>query len=103
MDLGEIGAQKSVVEEDSFIYQQGDRRKVFYGDIYWRGLYNPFFDVMNAPDESFRVLDLDFVDEIIMDHVFDELSMPESDIVILHFLGIDHAGHSYHTNHPKMH
>ena len=48
------------------------------------------------------ILDLDSNDHGVRDHIYSELSNSETDVVIAHVLGIDHAGHSFHISHPEL-
>lgn len=45
--------------------------------------------------------DLDTVDEGIMSHLWAELD-GDWDVFIVHFLGVDHIGHTHSACHPKM-
>ncbi|GIX77178.1 GPI ethanolamine phosphate transferase 3 [Caerostris extrusa] len=51
---------------------------------------------------SFNVKDLDTVDNGILDHLYNEIDKNDSDIIIAHFLGVDHCGHRYGPKHPEM-
>lgn len=46
--------------------------------------------------------DLDTVDNGILDHIFREIAKNSTDILIAHFLGVDHCGHRYGPKHPEM-
>lgn len=39
---------------------------------------------------------------LVLEHVYDELSRSDWDVLIAHFLGVDHCGHKYGPNHPEM-
>ncbi|KAG0411633.1 hypothetical protein HPB47_011237, partial [Ixodes persulcatus] len=48
-------------------------------------------------------LDLHTVDNGILKHLYPELERPESwDVLVAHFLGVDHCGHWLGKNHPEM-
>lgn len=51
---------------------------------------------------SFNVMDLHTVDEGVLSHLDEELQRDDWDIMIGHFLGVDHCGHRYGPNHPEM-
>src|SRR5436305_13731201 len=59
---------------------------------------------MTFPFESFNVWDLDTVDngvlKYLMPHIVEKSE--EWDVLIAHFLGVDHAGHRYGPNHEAM-
>ncbi|PRD27090.1 UNVERIFIED_CONTAM: GPI ethanolamine phosphate transferase 3 [Trichonephila clavipes] len=46
--------------------------------------------------------DLDTVDSGIEQHLFVEMEKNDSDVIIAHFLGVDHCGHRYGPRHPEM-
>lgn len=37
-----------------------------------------------------------------MEHILPELRKPDWDVLIAHFLGVDHCGHRYGPSHPEM-
>jgi phosphatidylinositol glycan class O len=37
-----------------------------------------------------------------MEHLVPELEKSDSDVIIGHFLGVDHVGHRYGPDHPEM-
>ena len=54
------------------------------------------------PFPSFNVKDLDTVDNGVMDHLETELNQSDWQMLIAHFLGVDHCGHTFGPDHPKM-
>ena len=74
------------------------------GDDTWLALYPKHLWTTFRVFPSFNVHDLDTVDNGIMNHL--DLVIQNNklihDLTILHFLGIDHAGHRYGKNHPEM-
>lgn len=46
--------------------------------------------------------DLDTVDTGVMSHLVDELRAPGWQLLIAHFLGVDHCGHTFGPLHPAM-
>ena len=54
------------------------------------------------PFPSFNVKDLDTVDNGVIEHLHKELNKPDWDLLIAHFLGVDHCGHTYGPSHPMM-
>lgn len=92
------------IDEDNIIDQLIDngQRVVFVGDDTWVSLLpNRFTRTFAFP--SFDVWDLDTVDRGVEKHLFQELSRPQTwDVLIAHFLGVDHAGHKFGPDHSEM-
>ncbi|XP_043933309.1 GPI ethanolamine phosphate transferase 3 isoform X2 [Protopterus annectens] len=71
------------------------------GDDTWDGLFpNQFFK--SFPFPSFNVKDLHTVDNGILQHLIPTVEAGEWDVLIAHFLGVDHCGHRYGPDHPAM-
>jgi GPI ethanolamine phosphate transferase 3 subunit O len=96
--MGENIGDSKEVQEDSFLsqFRSKNRKITFIGDDFWTGLYKSQFERSFVWD-SLDVVDLDGNDKGIMSHIFEE--MQNFDILICHFLGIDHAGHTFDVNH----
>ena len=47
-------------------------------------------------------MDLHTVDNGVIAHLIPELKTTDWDVLIAHFLGVDHCGHKYGPNHPEM-
>lgn len=78
------------------------RQIIFMGDDTWEGLYNTQFTRKYAFD-SFNVKDLDTVDHGVVSNLFPELARyREWDLLIAHFLGVDHVGHTFGPNTTYM-
>ncbi|KAL1243318.1 GPI ethanolamine phosphate transferase [Trichinella spiralis] len=93
----------TAIEEDNLIDQminQG-RKITFMGDDTWMALFPNHFN-KSYPFPSFDVKDLHTVDDGILAHLYDELRSNSWDLLIAHFLGVDHCGHKYGPNHPEM-
>ncbi|GFY63625.1 GPI ethanolamine phosphate transferase 3 [Trichonephila inaurata madagascariensis] len=93
----------SEITEDNLIRQMNafNKRIVFMGDDTWQSLFpNTFHRSFSFP--SFNVKDLDTVDSGIEQHLFVEMEKNDSDVIIAHFLGVDHCGHRYGPRHPEM-
>ena len=89
--------------EDNLIYQaKGHARNVtFMGDDTWLGLYPDMFTkVFDYP--SLNVKDLHTVDDGVITHLLPELAQNDADLVVGHFLGVDHVGHTYGPSHWTM-
>ncbi|XP_067841495.1 GPI ethanolamine phosphate transferase 3 isoform X2 [Heptranchias perlo] len=102
IDIGSNFAS-SAIQEDNLIQQfvQNKKKVVFMGDDTWEGLFpNKFFK--SFPFPSFNVKDLHTVDNGILQHIYTTVQGSEWDVVIAHFLGVDHCGHRYGPHHPAM-
>lgn len=47
-------------------------------------------------------MDLHTVDNGILQHLEEELQKNDWNVMISHFLGVDHCGHRYGPDHPEM-
>eukprot|EP00743_Colponemidia_sp_Colp-15_P010185 GILK01011193.1.p1 GENE.GILK01011193.1~~GILK01011193.1.p1 ORF type:complete len:908 (+),score=142.88 GILK01011193.1:326-2725(+) len=81
--------------------QQRNRSMVFYGDDTWLRLFPDAF-VRSEGVNSFYVLDTVEVDNNVTRHLETELKQSDWEIMILHYLGIDHTGHSKGANSERM-
>eukprot|EP00126_Sphaerothecum_destruens_P013939 Sdes_comp23879_c0_seq1m22009 len=96
------------IEEDNFLHQLNSigKKIVFLGDDTWTHLFpNSFYQ--SYPFDSFNVRDLHSVDQGVIEHLFPLLenhssNASEWEIIIAHFLGVDHCGHTFGPNHPEM-
>ncbi|KAJ3800675.1 hypothetical protein GGU11DRAFT_875770 [Lentinula aff. detonsa] len=97
----------SEIEEDSIIGQVGMKggKVAFMGDDTWMTVFPDAFHVnMTWPYDSFNVEDLHTVDNGVITHLFPLLESGETpDLIIGHFLGVDHVGHRVGPFHPSMH
>ncbi|XP_029437587.1 GPI ethanolamine phosphate transferase 3 isoform X2 [Rhinatrema bivittatum] len=101
IDVGSNFASYAI-QEDNLIDQlvQNGRKVVFMGDDTWDGLFpKKFFKSFFFP--SFNVKDLHTVDDGILQHLFPTVDGEEWDVVIAHFLGVDHCGHKHGPDHPE--
>jgi phosphatidylinositol glycan class O len=97
----------SAIEEDSWLEQARLAGKciAFAGDDTWLSIFpsDTFEPNYTWPYDSFNVEDLDTVDRGVESHIFPllEHGSPDSawDILIAHFLGLDHAGHRFGPSH----
>lgn len=75
------------------------------GDDTWMSLFPNDFQTA-YPFPSFDVWDLHTVDDGVVQHLFPKLSQSAQDrdwdILVGHFLGVDHAGHRYGPEHIAM-
>ncbi|CAK9297052.1 unnamed protein product [Gordionus sp. m RMFG-2023] len=93
-----------VISEDNIIYQLAKQGKkvIFLGDDTWISLYSSDIFYKIYPFPSFIVKDLHTVDNGILDNIFTIIKSNDWDIIIGHFLGVDHCGHWLGVNHIKM-
>ncbi|CAH0493815.1 unnamed protein product [Peronospora farinosa] len=96
LDIKDNMAASSQIVEDNLLRQMRAQQRgvVFMGDDTWDALYEREFTRKYAFD-SFNVKDLDSVDRGVTAHLFPELHMPDWDLLIAHFLGVDHVGHTH--------
>lgn len=97
LDIKDNMASSSAIAEDNLLRQmraQG-RGIVFMGDDTWDALYGDAFFTRKYAFDSFNVKDLDSVDNGVKRHLFPELVRDDWDLLIAHFLGVDHVGHTH--------
>jgi phosphatidylinositol glycan class O len=97
----------STIEEDNWLEQarSSGKRIVFAGDDTWLSVFPSEMFEAAWPYDSFNVEDLDTVDRGIESRIFplleDESKDTDWDVLIAHFLGLDHAGHRFGPSHPQ--
>ncbi|GMF64525.1 unnamed protein product [Phytophthora lilii] len=96
LDIKDNMAASSQIVEDNLLRQLRAQQRgvVFMGDDTWDALYAREFTRKFAFD-SFNVKDLHSVDRGVTSHLFPELQKPDWDLLIAHFLGVDHVGHTH--------
>ncbi|XP_030373820.1 GPI ethanolamine phosphate transferase 3 [Scaptodrosophila lebanonensis] len=102
IDIGSNFASPEI-NEDNVIDQivKSDLPVVFLGDSTWTDLYpRRFKRAYSYP--SFDIFDLDSVDNQIMKHLPKELASDDWQVLIAHFLGVDHCGHKHGPMHAEM-
>lgn len=98
----------TAIEEDSLISQlvTAGRTLVHLGDDTWHALFpGSFHPNLTHAYDSFNVYDLHTVDNGVIEHIMPLLKGHQQqswDVIIGHFLGVDHAGHRYGPDHPAM-
>lgn len=95
IDVGNSFGAPAIVE-DNLIHQlvENGKRVVMMGDDTWLQLFPHHFD-KSYPFPSFNVKDLDTVDNGCTNHLFPTLYEKDWDVLIAHYLGVDHAGHIF--------
>ena len=107
IDLGSNFAG-TAIDEDNIIVQlrNASRKIVQLGDDTWQSLYPGYFEPnLTHAYDSFNVWDLHTVDNGVTEHIFPLMhpsKTTEWDVIIGHYLGVDHAGHRYGPDHPAM-
>ncbi|XP_037961946.2 GPI ethanolamine phosphate transferase 3 [Plutella xylostella] len=91
------------LQEDSSIDQlhKNGGKVVLLGDDTWARLM-PGRWLRSHAQYSFHTWDLDTVDNEVDSKIYDELRKDDWDLMVAHYLGVDHAGHRYGPNHPEM-
>lgn len=96
------------VTEDNLLSQMfyNNKSVAFMGDDTWMAMFSPFLNPnLTYPYDSLNVWDLHTVDNGVIDHIFPLLEkekQKEWDVLIGHFLGVDHCGHRYGPDHYAM-
>ncbi|KAJ7987233.1 hypothetical protein DPEC_G00336620 [Dallia pectoralis] len=102
IDMGNNFASSAILE-DNLVHQLGEagKRVVFMGDDTWESLYPKKFH-RSMPFPSFNVKDLHTVDNGILQHLYNIMVGDDWDVLLAHFLGVDHCGHRFGPDHPAM-
>ncbi|CAN4119159.1 unnamed protein product [Withania somnifera] len=91
IDAGDSFGELAIIE-DNLIYQMA--KNGMMGDDTWVQLFPQHFNVSH-PFPSFNVKDLDTVDNGCIVHLFPYLCKEDWDVLIAHFVGVNHAGHIF--------
>lgn len=102
IDAGSNFASHAIAE-DNLIQQlnSAGRRIVFMGDDTWKDLFPGAFSQAFF-FSSFNVRDLHTVDNGILERLYPTMDSRVWDVLIAHFLGVDHCGHKHGPHHPEM-
>ncbi|XP_060972946.1 uncharacterized protein LOC115725084 isoform X1 [Cannabis sativa] len=102
IDVGNSFGAPAIIE-DNLIHQlvQNGKRVTMMGDDTWMQLFPHHFE-KSHPFPSFNVKDLHTVDNGCIDHLLPSLYQEDWDVLIAHFLGVDHAGHIYGVESVQM-
>ncbi|XP_077202727.1 GPI ethanolamine phosphate transferase 3, catalytic subunit [Paroedura picta] len=102
VDAGHNFASRAL-HEDNLLRQMAGlgKRVVFMGDDTWAGLFPDAFARAHF-FPSFNVKDLHTVDDGILQLLYPTVDSGEWDLLIAHFLGVDHCGHKHGPDHPEM-
>nr|XP_049461347.1 GPI ethanolamine phosphate transferase 3 [Anopheles coluzzii] len=102
IDIGSNFASPEI-NEDNLIDQvvRANRTSVFLGDSTWTELF-PHRFTREYAYPSFNIYDLDTVDSAIERQLPREMARGDWDLIVAHFLGVDHCGHRYGPVHDEM-
>ncbi|KAK4723921.1 hypothetical protein R3W88_026700 [Solanum pinnatisectum] len=102
IDVGNSFGAPAIIE-DNLIYQmaKNGKRVVMMGDDTWVQLFPQHFNISH-PFPSFNVKDLDTVDNGCVEHLFPYLYQEDWDVLVAHFLGVDHARHIFGVDSTEM-
>lgn len=102
VDVGNSFGAPAIVE-DNFINQlvQNGKKVVMMGDDTWIQLFPHHFE-RSYPYPSFNVKDLHTVDNGCIEHLLPSLYEEDWDVLVAHFLGVDHAGHIFGVDSNPM-
>lgn len=89
-----VNLNSHALQEDNFVSQAraAGKRMIFYGDDTWLKLFPKHFQEHDGTT-SFFVSDYTEVDNNVTRHLDSTLRRDDWDVLILHYLGLDHIGH----------
>ena len=96
------------IYEDNLLLQMHKFNKsiAFMGDDTWTAMFNKYINPqMSFPYDSLNVWDFETVDNGVLEHLYPLITKNNSfkwDIIVGHFLGVDHVGHRYGPDHHTM-
>lgn len=94
------------ITEDNWLLQLYNHNKTiaFMGDDTWQALFKKYVDPdLNFPYPSLNVWDIHTVDNGVLKHLYPLINNDKRwDLIIGHFLGVDHIGHRFGPNHYSM-
>jgi ethanolaminephosphotransferase len=94
LNIAESDSSSSLAFQDSWVSQANlsGSRVVMYGDDTWIKLFPGVFSRTDGTS-SFFVSDFTEVDNNVTRHLGEELGTEDWEVLILHYLGLDHIGH----------
>ncbi|GAA5814936.1 hypothetical protein MFLAVUS_008439 [Mucor flavus] len=106
IDAGANFASSAVGEDHLLNHIKSKFEKIyFFGDDTWVNLFPDTFNdtATRFESDSFKMLDLDSVDNDILKHLWPVMEGDDEwQVAIAHFLGVDHCGHTYGPSDPNM-
>ncbi|KAJ1657428.1 major facilitator super transporter protein [Dispira simplex] len=104
LNIAENDPTASLASQDNWLWQfqhRRGKRLVLYGDDTWLRLFPDTF-VRHDGTSSFYVSDIVEVDHNVTRHLVEEMNSSNWDVMILHYLGLDHVGHLDGPRSPLM-
>ncbi|KAK9451315.1 alkaline-phosphatase-like protein [Limtongia smithiae] len=112
LNIAESDDSSSLANQDSWLAQIRRRERheddqytsgklVHFGDDTWLKLFPEMFDRYDGTS-SFFVSDFTEVDNNVTRHIDSELTRNDWDLMVLHYLGVDHIGHKGGPDSPFM-
>ncbi|KAI8350600.1 alkaline-phosphatase-like protein, partial [Choanephora cucurbitarum] len=106
IDAGSNFASSAVGEDHLLNHIQRHYPNIYLmGDDTWVSLFPSIFHQPNRTfdSDSFKMLDLDSVDNHILTHLWPTLEKSDDwQFLVAHFLGVDHCGHTHGPSDPHM-
>ncbi|KAL9559414.1 hypothetical protein MBANPS3_000429 [Mucor bainieri] len=103
IDAGSNFASSAVNEDHLLRHLSSSKTVYFLGDDTWVHLFpESFVKERTFDSDSFKMLDLDSVDDAILARLWGVLDTDDWEVTIAHFLGVDHCGHTYGPSDPSM-
>ena len=96
-----------MIEDDNLIQQvfQNNKSVVIFGDDTWLSLFEANIIEQHHTYPSFNIKDLDSNDEHVNKHlesIFSRGNASKWNLIIAHYLGLDHCGHSFGPKSPVI-
>ncbi|RIA98610.1 alkaline-phosphatase-like protein [Glomus cerebriforme] len=104
LNIAESDTSSSLANQDNWLIQLknvGNKSISFFGDDTWIKLFPGLFHETDGTT-SFFATDTIEVDLNVTRNIIPQLSKPEWDVLIFHYLGLDHVGHSSGPYSPLM-
>ncbi|KAG9296377.1 hypothetical protein G9A89_014969 [Geosiphon pyriformis] len=104
LNIAESDTSSSLAHQDNWLIQMKRTANMnisFFGDDTWIKLFPNIFHTTDGTT-SFVTADTVEVDLNVTRHVLPELKKPHWDVLIFHYLGLDHIGHSSGPHSPMM-
>ncbi|CAG8765584.1 25240_t:CDS:10 [Dentiscutata erythropus] len=104
LNIAESDTTSSLLFQDNWLVQikkGGNKSISFFGDDTWIKLFPGVFNTTDGTT-SFFATDTVEVDLNVTRNVKPQLSRPDWDVLIFHYLGLDHVGHSGGPHSPLM-
>ena len=98
LEIGNNLLNKFEIKSDSLIYQFSKIGNItIIGDNVWKELFKNKIN-FDLTKESFDIFDINSIDNLIFEKLPIELKKNNSNLIISHFLGVDHSSHVYGFN-----